>query len=81
MKIATVRTLRNDYAQLLRRVETGEEIEISRRGKVVARLVPALRPAPPISWAGGAGRKLAATISPLQPGESQKLRADSQGQG
>ena len=35
MKIATVRTLRNDYAKLLRRVETGEVIAISRRGRLI----------------------------------------------
>jgi prevent-host-death family protein len=29
------------FAQLLQRVERGEEITITRRGKVVARLVPA----------------------------------------
>ena len=41
MKTETVRTLRNDYAKLLRRVETGEQISISRRGRIVARLIPA----------------------------------------
>jgi prevent-host-death family protein len=40
MKTATVRELRNDYAKLLRRVEAGEQIVITRRGKSVARLVP-----------------------------------------
>ena len=40
MKTATVRELRNSYASLLKRIEAGEEIKISRRGKIVARLVP-----------------------------------------
>jgi prevent-host-death family protein len=40
MKTATVRELRNHYADLLRRVKAGEEIAISQRGKIVARLVP-----------------------------------------
>lgn len=31
---------RNNLSKLLARVESGEEIEISRRGKPVARLVP-----------------------------------------
>jgi prevent-host-death family protein len=34
-------TAKRLLAQLLRRVERGEEIVIARRGKVVARLVPA----------------------------------------
>lgn len=80
MKTATVRTLRNDYAKLLRRVETGEEIAISRRGKIVAHLVPAQRPAASINWTDSAGRALVAKIRPLKAGESAKLRAESQGQ-
>lgn len=40
MKTATVRELRNDYAKLLRRVQAGEEIVITRRGEPVARLIP-----------------------------------------
>ena len=40
MKTASVRELRNNYSKLLRWIEAGEEIAISRRGRVVARLVP-----------------------------------------
>ena len=43
MKTATVRELRNDYAKLLRKVEAGEEIIITRRGEPVARLIPEKR--------------------------------------
>jgi antitoxin HicB len=35
---------KNRLSELIRRVESGEEIAITRRGKVVARLVPALPP-------------------------------------
>jgi len=38
------RELRNDTAGLLRRVEEGEKIVITRRGKPVADLVPHKRP-------------------------------------
>lgn len=38
------RELRNDTAGLLRRVEAGETIVITRRGKPVADLVPHTRP-------------------------------------
>jgi prevent-host-death family protein len=40
MKTATVRELRNRYAQLLKWLEAGEEITITRRGVPIARLVP-----------------------------------------
>ena len=41
MKTATVRDLRNHYTSLLSWIGAGEEIEITQRGKVIARLVPA----------------------------------------
>jgi antitoxin (DNA-binding transcriptional repressor) of toxin-antitoxin stability system len=44
MKIATVRELRNRYTQLLKWLDTGEEIKITRRGVVIARLVPKTQP-------------------------------------
>jgi prevent-host-death family protein len=40
MKTATVRELRNHYAGLMKWIEAGEEIRITRRGKAIARLVP-----------------------------------------
>ena len=40
MKTATVRELRNRYRELLEWIEAGEEVSISRRGVVIARLVP-----------------------------------------
>ena len=40
MKTATVRELRNRYTQLLKWLEAGEEIRITRRGIAIARLVP-----------------------------------------
>jgi antitoxin (DNA-binding transcriptional repressor) of toxin-antitoxin stability system len=44
MKVATVRELRNRYTQLLKWLEAGEEIKITRRGLVIARLIPEKRP-------------------------------------
>lgn len=40
MKTATVRELRNNYTTLLRWISAGEEVLITRRGKVIARLSP-----------------------------------------
>ena len=39
MKTATVRELRDGYMQLLKWLDAGEEIKITRRGVVIARLV------------------------------------------
>lgn len=40
MKTATVRELRGEFPRLLRWLQAGETVSISRRGTVVARLVP-----------------------------------------
>ncbi len=40
MKTATVRDLRNNFARVYAWLGAGEEVEITRRGEAVARLVP-----------------------------------------
>ena len=48
MKTIGIRELNQQTSQILRRVRRrGEEIEITHRGRVVARLVPVARPHPP----------------------------------
>jgi antitoxin (DNA-binding transcriptional repressor) of toxin-antitoxin stability system len=41
MKTATVRELRNDFPRIEAWVHEGESVNISKRGKVIATLVPA----------------------------------------
>jgi prevent-host-death family protein len=41
MRTITVRELRNRCSQVLKWVAMGEEVEVTRRGKIVARVVPA----------------------------------------
>jgi antitoxin (DNA-binding transcriptional repressor) of toxin-antitoxin stability system len=43
MKTASVRDLRNDFARLSKWLDKGETIEIFKRGKAVADLVPKAR--------------------------------------
>jgi prevent-host-death family protein len=43
MTHVSVRTAREKLPQLLDRVEKGEEVVVTRRGKAVARMVPVLR--------------------------------------
>jgi len=40
MKTASTRELRQGLSRILSQVEQGEEMEITRRGRVIARLVP-----------------------------------------
>ncbi len=79
MKTTTVRALRNDYAKLLRRVETGEEISISRRGRIVAKLVPANPGSARVDWAASATFRMRRNEKPLSAKESGKLLKDAQG--
>ncbi|MCW5559456.1 MAG: type II toxin-antitoxin system prevent-host-death family antitoxin, partial [Verrucomicrobiae bacterium] len=41
MKTATVRDLRNRFAQISEWIQQGEPVEITKAGKLFARLVPA----------------------------------------
>jgi antitoxin (DNA-binding transcriptional repressor) of toxin-antitoxin stability system len=52
MKTATVGQLRNRYTQLLQWIDAGKEIRITRRGVVIARLVPENRDnvRPGVDW-------------------------------
>ena len=52
--MVNVHDAKSNLSELLRRVEQGEEIVVSRAGKPVARLVPYVAPAPrePGRWAG-----------------------------
>ncbi len=52
MKTATVRELRNRYTSVLRWVSAGEEVLITKRGIVIARLVPeSAQTAEVVDWA------------------------------
>ncbi len=52
MKTATVADLRNDFRRVSAWVSDGQSVEITKRGRVVARLVP------PDAATGGTGKKL-----------------------
>ena len=80
MKTATVRQLRNQYRNVLGWVEAGEEVTISKRGKIVARLVPEKSKLSRIDWTQSAAVKLdRSTLPVLTSRQSKSLLADSQG--
>jgi antitoxin (DNA-binding transcriptional repressor) of toxin-antitoxin stability system len=46
MKTATVRDLRNHFPRVAAWIEQGESVEITKSGKVIARLLPAIPKTP-----------------------------------
>jgi prevent-host-death family protein len=79
MKTTTVRALRNDYAKLLRRVATGEEIAISQRGRIVAKLVPVHPASGKVDWSQSAACRLTKDEKPWTAGQTLKLIHEAQG--
>jgi antitoxin (DNA-binding transcriptional repressor) of toxin-antitoxin stability system len=51
MKTATIADLRNHFPKVFRWIEEGESVNLTKRGKVVAQLIPK-RPEPPkkVEW-------------------------------
>ena len=82
MKTATVRHLRNHYSAVLRWIDAGEEVAISRRGKVVARLVP--EPAQKLArvdWTTSAAARMDKSLLPrLSAKAAAAVLAESQGE-
>ena len=80
IKTTTVRELRNNYSKVLKWVSKGEEVEVTRRGKIVARVVP-----PPsvkatqVDWSQSAALNRRAWSTTLTAGESASILTDSQG--
>jgi len=55
MKQASVRDLRYHFSEVERLLEQGEKIEITKRKRVIAHLLP-VKPAPPKEWPDFLGR-------------------------
>ncbi|HEX8373077.1 MAG TPA: hypothetical protein VF585_09875 [Chthoniobacterales bacterium] len=51
MKTATIADLRNHFPKVFRWIEEGESVNLTKRGKIVAQLVPkSAEPAGPVKW-------------------------------
>lgn len=80
MKTTSVRELRNNYAKVLRWVSAGEEIAVTRRGKVVAKVVaPATTHPIEVDWSQSAALNRPASSKKLTARQSAALLAASQG--
>jgi prevent-host-death family protein len=79
MKTATVRELRNNYSAVLKWVSSGQEVQVTRRGKVVAKVVPPSSNSPKIDWSQSAALNRAELSRKLTAKESAAILAESQG--
>lgn len=79
MKTTTVRDLRNNYSKVLQWVAKGEEVEVTRRGKVVAKVIPPAAAKTKVDWEQSAALNRPAWPNPLTTKESAAILADSQG--
>ncbi|MBC7368562.1 MAG: type II toxin-antitoxin system prevent-host-death family antitoxin [Undibacterium sp.] len=80
MRTTTVRELRNNYAQVMKWVAKGEEVEVTRRGKVVAKVVPSVTAGlKEVDWAQSVALNRTAWGKTLTARESASVLADSQG--
>ncbi len=81
MKTATVRDLRNHYTSLLDWIGAGEEIVITQRGKVIARLIPEQAVTPQkINWSQSpAVKRDRSNIQVLSASESLDIVHDAGG--
>ena len=50
MKTATVRDIRHDFGRVLTWIEDGEQVEITKRKRVVARLIPVKAKRQQLKW-------------------------------
>lgn len=73
MRMATVREVQHGLASVLSEVQKGREIAVTKRGKVVALIVPATRAKGRLRWPDSAGRMKqlmsAASVAGTPPSE------------
>lgn len=80
MKSTTVRELRNNYSKVLKWISKGEEVEVTRWGKVVARVVPPIPASPTeVDWSRSAALNRRPWSTRLTSDQSAAILAESQG--
>jgi prevent-host-death family protein len=80
MRRVPVSELRNNLSKVLNWVLMGEEVELTRRGKSVARFVPVARRRPAkVDWKQSAALKVGRWARVLTAGEGASALAESQG--
>ena len=81
MKTATVRQVQHTLANVIAEVQKGQEVTITKRGKVVARIVPAARAAASVSWPDSRARMNALTGGkPIKGTAPSRILRDQRGE-
>jgi prevent-host-death family protein len=78
MKTTSVRELQHGLAAVLARVERGDTVTVTRRGKVVARIVPAVAALGEVRWPDSMSRmkRIFPDGAPVGPSPSALIRSD-----
>jgi prevent-host-death family protein len=81
MKTTSVRALQHGLAAVLARVERGDTVTVTRRGKVVARIVPAAATGGSARWPDSMARmkRIFPDGVPRGPSPSALVRSDRDG--
>jgi len=80
MRTTTVRELRNNYAKVLKWVSKGEEVEVTRRGKAVAKVIPVASVIPArVDWTQSAALTSLHWAATLSEAETKEILSESQG--
>lgn len=79
MKRTTIRDFRNHYSRVLKWVAAGEEVEVTRRGIVVAKVIPAAPSTKRVAWAKSAAWNRPLWSKPLTDRQRDAVLAESQG--
>lgn len=80
MRTTTVRELRNNYAKVLKWVSKGEEVEVTRRGKAVAKVIPVASViAARVDWTQSAALTSLQWGATLSETETKEILSASQG--
>jgi prevent-host-death family protein len=80
MKTATVRELRNNYSKILRWIGSGQEVQVTRRGTLIAKVVPVEKnPDDNVDWSKSAALSRQPWKRALSAAESAAILAENQG--
>ncbi|HRI82015.1 MAG TPA: type II toxin-antitoxin system prevent-host-death family antitoxin [Opitutaceae bacterium] len=79
MKTTTVRELRNNYARVLKWVAAGQEIQVTRRGKVVAKVIPPGETSRRVDWSRSSALRVTSRDKSLSSRQSERLLKEAQG--
>ena len=72
MKTVSLRQMQHHLSEILREIDHGQQVLVTRRRRVIARLVPADAPASKIDWPDFSGRARALAVT--GPSLSEMLR-------